>query len=217
MYLSLLRLNFDRDERSRYCKLLQLVVQFHNAFKDDSYVYIAMDNIKASYLIRIIQIFSGYQAEAKKLLLFALLYKLILILSSMRLVGLVIAINITWLEGTRAVEWGYIIEIILSCTYENSRRPGKFVDFVYHENARILLHDENIYRFECVSRSYRAVSMDPHFSLICTMTSSRLFPTGRRRMMFSHNTEDFLFRIKRKPKSVTEVPPTQHVTSNQSP
>jgi len=36
-------------------------------------------------------------------------------------------------------------------TYENSRKPGRFVDLVYHENARVLLHDENIYRIECVS------------------------------------------------------------------
>ncbi|XP_027359740.1 paired amphipathic helix protein Sin3-like 4 isoform X4 [Abrus precatorius] len=32
--------------------------------------------------------------------------------------------------------------------YEKSRKPGKFVDVVYHENARVLLHDENIYRIE---------------------------------------------------------------------
>lgn len=36
-------------------------------------------------------------------------------------------------------------------TYEKSRKPGRFVDVVYHENARVLLHDENIYRIECVS------------------------------------------------------------------
>ena len=35
--------------------------------------------------------------------------------------------------------------------YEKSRKPGKFVDMVYHENARVLLHDENIYRIEYVS------------------------------------------------------------------
>lgn len=34
--------------------------------------------------------------------------------------------------------------------YEKSRKPGRFVDIVYHENARVLLHDENIYRIECV-------------------------------------------------------------------
>ncbi|RDY08276.1 Paired amphipathic helix protein Sin3-like 3, partial [Mucuna pruriens] len=32
--------------------------------------------------------------------------------------------------------------------YEKSRKPGKFVDIVYHENSRVLLHDDNIYRNE---------------------------------------------------------------------
>ncbi|KAL9226585.1 hypothetical protein vseg_002380 [Gypsophila vaccaria] len=32
--------------------------------------------------------------------------------------------------------------------YERSRKPGKFVDSVYHENARVLLHEDSIYRFE---------------------------------------------------------------------
>jgi paired amphipathic helix protein Sin3a len=34
--------------------------------------------------------------------------------------------------------------------YEKSRKHGRFVDIVCHENARVLLHDENIYRIECV-------------------------------------------------------------------
>lgn len=34
--------------------------------------------------------------------------------------------------------------------YENSRKRGKDVDTVYHENARVLLHDDSIYRIECV-------------------------------------------------------------------
>ncbi|CAN8244921.1 unnamed protein product [Cochlearia groenlandica] len=33
-------------------------------------------------------------------------------------------------------------------SYENYRKPGRFVDIVYHENARALLHDQNIYRIE---------------------------------------------------------------------
>ncbi|WOL03842.1 paired amphipathic helix protein Sin3-like 4 isoform X2 [Canna indica] len=37
--------------------------------------------------------------------------------------------------------------------YEKSRRPGRSFDLVYHENARVLLHDESIYRFECFSQS----------------------------------------------------------------
>ncbi|KAJ8773731.1 hypothetical protein K2173_006381 [Erythroxylum novogranatense] len=64
--------------------------------------------------------------------------------------------------------------------YENSRKPGRFIDIVYHENARVLLHDENIYRIECSSAPTRlsiqlmdfghdkpevaAVSMDPYFA-----------------------------------------------------
>ncbi|XP_043726308.1 paired amphipathic helix protein Sin3-like 4 isoform X4 [Telopea speciosissima] len=64
--------------------------------------------------------------------------------------------------------------------YEKSRKPGRFVDLVYHENARVLLHDENIYRFECSSSpthlsmqlmdyghekpEVTAVSMDPNFA-----------------------------------------------------
>ncbi|KAK8655383.1 hypothetical protein V6N13_107963 [Hibiscus sabdariffa] len=63
--------------------------------------------------------------------------------------------------------------------YEKSRKSRKF-DVVYHENARVLLHDENIYRIECSSRptclsiqlmdyghdkpEVTAVSMDPNFA-----------------------------------------------------
>ncbi|KAF6159836.1 hypothetical protein GIB67_032920 [Kingdonia uniflora] len=65
-------------------------------------------------------------------------------------------------------------------TYEKSRRPGRFVDLVYHENARVLVHDENIFRFERSSSPARLsiqlmdnehekpevtpVFMDPNFS-----------------------------------------------------
>lgn len=35
--------------------------------------------------------------------------------------------------------------------YEKSRKSARFVDPVYYENARIFLHDENIYRMEFVS------------------------------------------------------------------
>ncbi|KAK9272549.1 hypothetical protein L1049_002922 [Liquidambar formosana] len=64
--------------------------------------------------------------------------------------------------------------------YEKSRQTGKFIDSVYHENARVLLHDENIYRFEFSSSPSRlsiqlmdgesekpevvAVSMEPTFA-----------------------------------------------------
>ncbi|XP_059670241.1 paired amphipathic helix protein Sin3-like 2 isoform X2 [Cornus florida] len=62
--------------------------------------------------------------------------------------------------------------------YEKSRRPEKFFDVVYYDNARVL-NDENIYRFECSSAPSRlsiqlmddgyekpevvAVSVDPNF------------------------------------------------------
>ncbi|ESQ41476.1 hypothetical protein EUTSA_v10012461mg [Eutrema salsugineum] len=64
--------------------------------------------------------------------------------------------------------------------YEKSRKPGRVFDSVYYENARILLHEENIYRLECSSSPPRlsiqlmdnilekpeayAVSMDPSFA-----------------------------------------------------
>uniref|UniRef100_A0A2P2MR97 Paired amphipathic helix protein Sin3-like 2 n=1 Tax=Rhizophora mucronata TaxID=61149 RepID=A0A2P2MR97_RHIMU len=64
--------------------------------------------------------------------------------------------------------------------YEKSRKVGKFVDSVYHANARFLLHEENIYRLEfssspsqlCIQLMDNAVdkpevlqvSMDPNFA-----------------------------------------------------
>ncbi|KAG2279684.1 hypothetical protein Bca52824_050904 [Brassica carinata] len=64
--------------------------------------------------------------------------------------------------------------------YEKSRKPDRVVDSVYYENARILLHEENIYRLECSSSPSRlsiqlmdniiekpeayAVSMEPTFA-----------------------------------------------------
>lgn len=43
--------------------------------------------------------------------------------------------------------------------YEKSRKPGRFVDLVCHENARVLLHDENIYRIECVGFYINSVQL----------------------------------------------------------
>ncbi|KAG2317114.1 hypothetical protein Bca4012_068007 [Brassica carinata] len=40
-------------------------------------------------------------------------------------------------------------------TYENYRKPGRFFDIVYHENARALLHDHNIYRIKYSSAQTR--------------------------------------------------------------
>ncbi|XP_050383632.1 paired amphipathic helix protein Sin3-like 2 [Argentina anserina] len=64
--------------------------------------------------------------------------------------------------------------------YEKSRKKGKLLDSVYFENARVLVHEENIYRLEFFSAPSRlsiqlmdsvsekpeatAVSMEPNFS-----------------------------------------------------
>ncbi|KAK7266241.1 hypothetical protein RIF29_18883 [Crotalaria pallida] len=64
--------------------------------------------------------------------------------------------------------------------YEKSRKPGKINDSVYHANAHVILHEENIYRLHCSSTPSRAsiqlmdsmnekpemfaVSIDPNFS-----------------------------------------------------
>ncbi|CAH8388149.1 unnamed protein product [Eruca vesicaria subsp. sativa] len=40
-------------------------------------------------------------------------------------------------------------------TYENYRKQGRFFDIVYHENARALLHEQNIYRIEYSSAQGR--------------------------------------------------------------
>ncbi|KAK3002319.1 hypothetical protein RJ639_021444 [Escallonia herrerae] len=63
--------------------------------------------------------------------------------------------------------------------YEKSRKADKYVDSVYYENSHVLLHEENIYRFECTSPPSHffiqlmddgnekpevvAVSLDPNF------------------------------------------------------
>ncbi|XP_074569740.1 paired amphipathic helix protein Sin3-like 4 isoform X1 [Curcuma longa] len=95
--------------------------------------------------------------------------------------------------------------------YEKSRRAGRSFDVVYHENARVLLHDENIYRFECFSQSsdvtqlsiqlmdyghekseVTAVSIDPNFS--CYLYSEFLSSVSVRKGL--HGA--FLGRNKRK-------------------
>ncbi|KAE8713530.1 DEAD/DEAH box helicase, putative isoform 1 [Hibiscus syriacus] len=64
--------------------------------------------------------------------------------------------------------------------YEKLRNSGRFTDVVYHDNARLILHDDNIYRIECSSTptclsiqlmdygndkpEVMAVSMDPNFA-----------------------------------------------------
>ncbi|KAL6865182.1 hypothetical protein ACP4OV_016333 [Aristida adscensionis] len=93
-------------------------------------------------------------------------------------------------------------------SYEKSRSPGRFSDLVYQENARVLLHDESIYRFECCTNPTRlsiqlmdyghekpevtAVSIDPTFS-------SYLFNEYLSSMSDTESADDiFLRRNKRK-------------------
>ncbi|XP_074563729.1 paired amphipathic helix protein Sin3-like 4 [Curcuma longa] len=104
--------------------------------------------------------------------------------------------------------------------YEKSR-AGRSFDVVYHENARILLHDENTYRFECISQSsdviglsiqlmdyghekpeVTAVSIDPNFS--CYLYSEFLSSVSVRKGL--HGA--FLGRNKRKYGSADEYSTT---------
>ncbi|GAB4839893.1 hypothetical protein Ancab_020602 [Ancistrocladus abbreviatus] len=72
-------------------------------------------------------------------------------------------------------------KLLLLHAYENLRKRERFSDIPYHENARVLLHDENVYRIECHSTlptrlsiqlmeygndkpEVTAVSIDPNFS-----------------------------------------------------
>ncbi|XVF58163.1 hypothetical protein PTKIN_Ptkin07bG0041300 [Pterospermum kingtungense] len=76
--------------------------------------------------------------------------------------------------------------------YEKSRKHGKTMDSVYYENARVLLHEENIYRLKCSSSPSRlsiqlmdnviekpeafAVSMEPNFSAFLHNDFLSVFP-----------------------------------------
>ncbi|PPE00510.1 hypothetical protein GOBAR_DD02460 [Gossypium barbadense] len=76
--------------------------------------------------------------------------------------------------------------------YEKSRKHWKTMDSVYYENARVLLHEENIYRLKCSSSPSRlsiqlmdnviekpeafAVSMEPNFSAILHSDFLSVFP-----------------------------------------
>ncbi|XWS40811.1 hypothetical protein CRYUN_Cryun17cG0027500 [Craigia yunnanensis] len=76
--------------------------------------------------------------------------------------------------------------------YEKSRKHGKTMDSVYYENARVLLHEENIYRLKCSSSPSHvsiqlmdnviekpeafAVSMEPNFSAFLHNDFLSVFP-----------------------------------------
>lgn len=58
--------------------------------------------------------------------------------------------------------------------YEKSRKLGKFIDIVYHENACVILHEENIYRIEYVSFYFFFLSClllnEVFNNIICSIT-----------------------------------------------
>ncbi|KAK7365108.1 hypothetical protein VNO80_13922 [Phaseolus coccineus] len=76
--------------------------------------------------------------------------------------------------------------------YEKSRKPGKLNDSVYHANAHVILHEDNIYRIQCSSSPSRlsiqfmdnmnekpelfAVSIDPNFSFYLHNDFLSVFP-----------------------------------------
>ncbi|KAE8689306.1 Paired amphipathic helix protein Sin3-like 2 [Hibiscus syriacus] len=79
--------------------------------------------------------------------------------------------------------------------YEKSRKHGKTMDSVYYENARVLLHEENIYQLKCSSSPSRlsiqlmdnviekpeafAVSMEPNFSAFLHNDFLSVFPSKK--------------------------------------
>ncbi|KAF8091961.1 hypothetical protein N665_0430s0001, partial [Sinapis alba] len=85
-------------------------------------------------------------------------------------------------------------------TYENYRKPGRFFDIVYHENARALLHDQNIYRIKYSSAQTRlaiqlmnngndqpevtAVTMEPGFANYLQNDFLSLVPNEERPGLF---------------------------------
>ncbi|XP_009765634.1 paired amphipathic helix protein Sin3-like 3 isoform X1 [Nicotiana sylvestris] len=92
--------------------------------------------------------------------------------------------------------------------YETSRKSSTFSDVVYHENVRVLLHEESIYRIACSSTPTRlsiqlmdyvhdkpemsAVSMDPNFAAYLSNELLSVIPQKK------ENPGVFLTRNKRK-------------------
>ncbi|CAN7113330.1 unnamed protein product [Brassica rapa subsp. narinosa] len=95
--------------------------------------------------------------------------------------------------------------------YEKSRKPGRVIDSVFYENARVLVHDENVYRLECSSSPSRlsiqlmdnivekpepyAVSMDPMFA---SYLQTEFLSTSREKKEEGHN---IVLRRNRRPYS----------------
>ncbi|TYK23458.1 paired amphipathic helix protein Sin3-like 3 isoform X3 [Cucumis melo var. makuwa] len=90
--------------------------------------------------------------------------------------------------------------------YENSRKHGKDVDTVYHDNARVLLHDDSIYRIECSCSpghlsiqlmefgndkpEVTAVSMDPNFSAYLHNDFLSILPDDKEQNKCKHACSD---------------------------
>ncbi|KAK4481866.1 hypothetical protein RD792_012777 [Penstemon davidsonii] len=102
--------------------------------------------------------------------------------------------------------------------YERSRNPEKFADAVYHENARFLVPEDNLYRIECLHCPTRltiqlmkneldkpevtAVSVDPNFTAYLNNELLSVVPERRGKSGI------FLKRNKRKNSTGDEISDT---------
>ncbi|XP_042020797.1 paired amphipathic helix protein Sin3-like 3 isoform X2 [Salvia splendens] len=107
-------------------------------------------------------------------------------------------------------------KLIQLYSYERSRSPKKFSDDIYHENARFLLPEDNLYRIECVPSptcltvqlmkneqdkpEETAIYMDPSFA---AYLNDELLAVGPER---KGNHKIFLKRNKRKFSTQDKVP-----------
>ncbi|KAL3511225.1 hypothetical protein ACH5RR_030626 [Cinchona calisaya] len=113
-------------------------------------------------------------------------------------------------------------KLLLLQAYERSRKLGKFVDYYYNENIRVILNDENIYRIECLSAPKKlsiqlmdywfdkpdsdSVPMDPNFAAHLTeflsVVPARKVNPGlylrRNKRKYMHLDEDDAFMEARK-------------------
>ncbi|XP_047309262.1 paired amphipathic helix protein Sin3-like 4 isoform X2 [Impatiens glandulifera] len=109
-------------------------------------------------------------------------------------------------------------------TYETSRKQGRYVDVVYHENAGVLLHDENIYRIEISNRptilsiqlvdngnnkpEATSVYMDTNFAAY--LHNDLLYPVPNRTV----KSDIFLRRNKRKNEWSDDLSSRSQITEN---
>ncbi|KAK4765643.1 hypothetical protein SAY86_026733 [Trapa natans] len=106
--------------------------------------------------------------------------------------------------------------------YEKSRKRGRFMDVVYRENARVLLHDENIYHIECTTSPSRlsmqlmdgghdkpeltAVTVDPNFAAYLHNDFLSVVPDKKEKLGI------FLKRNKRTVSGIDESQVTKRLT-----